>query len=110
MNKYLLVFSLILSSGAYSSDWGGKKAVIDYMYVYTNTLIVVQGDNYAGAANCKDDTKWGLYWSSFDEATAQRIYSTLLAAYISKTPIHPIFDSAGCGPEGQKKFNGNFVL
>lgn len=111
MNKLVFLASCLLSLQAISADWGGKAAVIDNMYVYSNFIVVVQGDNYAGdAGECNNNNKWGFYWSNFDTELSQRVYSTLLAAYLSKTPIRPLFTSSVCGPEGNKEFNGNFIL
>ncbi|TQV89406.1 hypothetical protein [Aliikangiella coralliicola] len=109
--KFLLGMVLLISATQLqASDWGGKSAVIEKMYIYATSVIIVQGDVYAGKAGCANNNKWSFYWSSLDEKVADRVYSALLAAYASKTPIKPIFHPTECGPENAKKFTGSFVF
>ncbi len=109
--KFLLgTILLLLTTQLKASDWGGKSAVIEKMYIYPTRVIVVQGDVYAGKAGCANNNKWGFYWDSLDEKVADRVYSSLLAAYASKTPIKPIFHDSECGAENAKKFTGSFVF
>ncbi len=110
MKKILIAFLFTLTASSHASDWGGKSAVIERMYIYSTSVIVVQGDVYAGKAGCNNDNKWSFYWSELDEKVAERVYSALLAAYTSKTPIRPIFHDTECGPENAKKFTGSFVF
>ncbi len=109
--KMLLIGILVLASfSVQASDWGGKSDVIKAMYVYSKSVIVVQGDAYAGKAGCNNNNKWSFYWSDLDPKVSERVYSALLAAYTSKTPIKPIFHDTECGPENAKKFTGSFVF
>lgn len=110
MRNLLIAFLLTLIAPLQASDWGGKTAVIDKMYIYSTSVIIVQGDVYAGTAGCNNNNKWSFYWNDLDEKVAERVYSALLAAYTSKTPIKPIFHDTECGPENAKKFTGSFVF
>lgn len=110
MKKILIAVSLLFSLSLNASDWGGKSDVIKAMYVYSTSVIVVQGDVYAGQAGCDNNNKWSFYWSELDPKVAERVYSALLAAYTSRTPIKPIFHKTECGPENAKKFTGSFVF
>jgi len=103
--------AFVLSQSVLADDWGSPGGTIETMYVYPNYVVVVQSVSYLGTAGCNNyPTAWSFNWSDFDSATQQRIYSTLLAAKLARTPIKPIFTNTGCGPEGYKKFNGQFVL
>ena len=110
MKKIIALLLLSVSSCVVADDWGAAFGAIEKMYVYTDFVVVVQGGIYAGEAECESSNKWSFYWNSLDEKVADRAYSTLLAAYLAKTPIKPIFSSSGCGPENLKKFNGNIVI
>ncbi|TQV76457.1 hypothetical protein FLL45_00380 [Aliikangiella marina] len=110
MKKFLMILLATLTLPTLATDWGGKSAPIEIMYVYPTRVIVVQGDNYAGTANCENNNKWSFEWNSFDEKTAERVYSALLTAYTSKAPIRPIFHATECGPENAKKFIGSIVF
>ncbi len=110
MLKKSLILSLFFISNVYAADWGGKSAVIEQMYIYPTSVVIVQGDAYAGKAGCNNNNKWSFYWSSLDPKVADRVYSALLAAYTSKTPIKPIFHDTECGPENAKKFIGSIVF
>lgn len=112
MRNILFLIFVFYSTSAFSNvDWDGPKSVITDMYIYpTYTVIVQSGTPYIGKAGCSKSTHWSFYWADFDEQTQERIYSTLLAAYMSKTPIKPIFTRTDCGPENMKKFTGEIVL
>lgn len=79
------------------------------MWVYPDYMVVMQEGSYSGTG-CAPGYIWSFYWADFDPATQQRIYSTLLAAKLSRTPIRPITATSGCGPEGKLKFLGQLVL
>ena len=112
LKKCTFLFSLIFSLNGFADDWGHPGGTIETMYIYPSHAVIVQSAAYAGTAGCNTNSPnaWSFYWSDFDVTTQQRIYSTLLAAKLAKTPFKPIFTSTGCGPEGYKKFNGLFVL
>jgi hypothetical protein len=110
MKKIIGILVVLLSPCVWSDDSSGAYATIDKMYVYDTSIIVVQGNNSTGTANCENNNKWGLYWSFLPPEHADRIYSTLLAAYMSKTKTKPIFHSSECGPENTKKFIGKIVV
>ncbi len=100
----------LLSVPCFAVDWGGQKEPIEGMFIYPTYAVIVQKTAYAGVANCRADEAWDLVWSDFDAATQQRIYSTLMAAYLAQKPIMAIFNPSGCGPEGRKKFSGHFFF
>lgn len=111
IRKLILLAAVFFCSSANADDWGAPASTIDTIYVYPTYVVVVQSSGYNGTAGCADfSTAWSFYWSDFDTATQQRIYSALLAAKLSRVPFKPVFSSSGCGPEGYKKFNGLFVL
>lgn len=112
MKKLLLSIFVVFSSPVFAADWGGAKSPITKMYVYPSYAVIIQEDapNYSGDANCRDTVAWSVVWTEFDEQTSQRIYSGLLAAYMSQKPLKPVFSSTACGPEGHKKFNGYFEM
>lgn len=99
---------LFITFNSYASDWGAQIAPIEKMWIYKSSVIILQGDVYAGKAGCQNDAKWSFSWSQFEPEEAQRIYSTIIAAYMSKTPFRPIFHDTECGPENRKKFIGSF--
>jgi len=105
-----LLLSLLFSTPCLADDWGGKSAPIEKMYVYLDRVIVVQGDVYAGKAGCKNNNKWGFYWSDFSEENGKRIYSMLLAARMSQVPVQPLFHDTACSTESAKRFNGKIVI
>jgi hypothetical protein len=110
MKKLLIAVLCSISMLAGASDWGGKFAKVEKMYIYSTYVIVVQGDVYQGQAGCANNNQWGFYWNQLDEVIANRVYSMLLAAKASNTPIQPLFDKTQCGPEGTKLFTGSFVI
>lgn len=110
MSKLFLILVILTSFSINASDWGGSTALIEKMYVYPNAVIVVQGDVYSGKAGCDNNNKWSFYWSSFSPEVADRVYSSLLSAYMAKVPVKPIFHSTECGPENDKQFTGSLVL
>ena len=109
-NFFITCACLLLPISGSASDWGGTSAPIDRMYVYPGYVVVIQGNAYSGAAGCRNDNGWSFYWSDLDADIRKRVYATLLAAKLAKTPIMPIFSDSGCGPEGYKKFNAELVL
>ena len=104
----LFLSILVFTSTQAFADWGAPMVVIDQLYVYPTYVVVIQTP-YAGTAGCQS-SGWSFNWSDFDAPTQQRIYSTLLAARLAKTPIKPIFSDTGCGPENFKKFTGYLVI
>ena len=112
MFKKIFSLTLLLSAGnLHAEDWGHPGGTIESMFVYPTYIVVIQSATYAGTAGCTNNPNaWSFAWGDFDAATQQRIYSSLLAARLAKTPFKPIFTSTGCGPEGYKKFSGLFVM
>lgn len=105
----MLLFTPAMS---FSADWGGETNPITTIYIYPTYAVIVQSASaeYAGNADCKKNKAWSFAWGSFEEQAAQRIYSSLLAAYMSQKPVQPVFSDTECGPEGHKKFNGYMKL
>lgn len=112
MHKVFALLVLFFVSQSCADDWEYSGGLIEMMYVYPTYMIVVQNNEYSGKSGCGQNNKraWSFYWSDFDSNAQQRIYSTLLAAKMSQTPIKPIFTISDCGPEGYKKFTGSFVV
>lgn len=109
--KYIISITLMLFSVfSVADDWGGVFGDIDKMYIYPDKAIIIQGNTYAGTANCTNNNKWAFYWNALDPVVAQRVHSMLLAAYMGKVQIKPGFHSTECGPEGNKKFTGHLVF
>jgi len=105
---FIMVAGCLTTELALATDWGAEIAPIEKIWIYPHAVIVLQGGTYAGAAGCNEDAKWSFYWADFSEDVAARIHSTLLAAYLSKTPFRAIFHDTECGPENRKKFIGSF--
>jgi hypothetical protein len=112
LKKITILFCLMFSANVFADDWGHPGGTIETMYIYPGHVVIVQSASYVGTAGCNSNNSnaWSFYWGDFDVAHQQRIYSTLLAAKLAKTPFKPIFSSVGCGPEGYRKFNGMFVM
>lgn len=106
MRIIITLFFLLSASSAYSAAWG-SQGEIHNMYIYPDYVVITQGATEAGPGGCQNSNSWSFSWSSFDDQTQSRIHSMLLTAYVSKTPIMPLFDGSSCGPEGKKKFTGH---
>lgn len=107
--KIIFILLSLASFKVYGNGWDAPATPISVMFVYPDYVVVVQEGNYSGTG-CAPGYVWSFAWSDFDSATQQRIYSTLLAAKLSRTPIKPIIAMSGCGPEGKLRFNGQFVM
>ena len=111
LKRTFVIITFVLSTFCVSaSDWGGSVSSIERLYIYPNAVIVIHGAVYKGEANCAENNGWAFYWNDFDPVVAERIHSTLLAAYMSKAPFRAIFHPTECGPEGKKKFIGSFAF
>ena len=110
--KFLILLVCFFSCNSHADDWGAPASAIETMYIYPTYVVVVHSTAYSGLAGCNANHQaaWSFYWSDFDSATQQRIYSALLAARLSKAQFKPVFSSTDCGPEGYKKFNGLFSM
>jgi hypothetical protein len=104
---YFVAF--ILFSGNAYSGWNGVGE-IQTMFIYPDYAVIVQGDAGPGPASCTDNSSWSFAWSDFDAQVQARIQSMLLTAYASKTPIQVFVYDSVCGPEGNKKFTGQFMF
>jgi hypothetical protein len=108
-NIFLLTMFSLASLNV-NAGWNGAGE-IHIMYIYPEYAVIVQGNTGSGPnTNCTNDGTWSFSWSQFDEAAQNRIYSTLLSAYISKSRIQIVVDGSGCGPENKKKFTGQIQL
>lgn len=108
----LVMFSIAIgSTSSFADSWNGVGP-ITAMYIYPNYAVIIQGPVSAGPAGCpSNDGTWSFNWSDLpDQATQGRVMSMLLSAYLSGKPIQVAISSSGCGPEGKKKFNGQFYL
>ena len=110
MIKLFISGILLFSTVCHAGDWGGSIAPIEKLFVYPSYIVVVQGANYAGDAGCNNDKKMGFSWSEFDEQTGDRIYATLLTAYMEQIPVRIIFHETGCTAEGAKHMNGQIAI
>ena len=110
LNRLIVIGVLFWSTVCAAGDWGGAMGPVDKLWVYPDRIVVQQGDDYAGVAGCEDNKKTGFSWSEFDEQTGDRIYATLLAAYMQGTSVRLIFHNTGCTAEGYKHMNGQIAL
>lgn len=107
--RFIFILLMFSPLNVLGNGWDAPATPISVMFVYPDYMVVIQEGNYSGTG-CTPGYMWSFAWSDFDGPTQQRIYSTLLAAKLSRTPIKPITAMSGCGPEGKLKFNGQLVI
>lgn len=105
-----IFLSLFLSTLALASDWGGEPGIIERVWYYGDTVIVMHSaPAYSGVAKCNNNQKFSFKFSELGTDVEQnRVFSWLLAANTAKSKFRPLFDSSTCGPENNKKFIGKF--
>ncbi|HEY6527842.1 MAG TPA: hypothetical protein VIZ65_04040 [Cellvibrionaceae bacterium] len=108
--KIIFIVTALVAINTWGEDWNAPATPISAMYVYPTYIVVVQEGNYVGSICSPGGYVWSFVWADFDAATQQRIYSSLLAAKLARTPLKPILSSTSCGPENKLKFDGRFVL
>ena len=100
----LLLFCMV--SSAQADVWNGT-GTISSMYIYPSYALVVQGGSASVSAGC-GTTSWSFYWADYSSEQQARIMSMLLAARTANISFQVTISETECGPEGKKKFSGNF--
>jgi len=100
----VLLFSMV--SSAHAGVWNGMGTISD-MWIYPEYAVVIQGGTDTVNSDCTS-TSWSFYWADFSPEAQSRIMGMLLTARTANTSFQVAIDGSECGPEGKKKFNGQF--
>ena len=100
----ILLFCMI--SSAQAGVWNGV-GTISQMYIYPTYGLVVQGGSASVSAGCTA-TSWSFYWADYTPEVQSRIMAMLLTARTSNKSFQVVVSDTECGPEGKKKFEGQF--
>lgn len=100
----ILWFCIIPSAQA--GVWNGTGTITS-MYIYPTYALVVQGGSASVSAGC-GTTSWSFYWADYTPEAQARIMSMLLAARTANKSFQVAVSDSECGPEGKKKFEGQF--
>lgn len=98
---------LCMSSFSQAGTWNGA-GTISSMYIYPNSVIVFQGSSSINPAGCAEGATWSFNWADFSVEAQSRIMAMLLTAKAANTSFQVAVSNSECGPEGKKKFNGQF--